>query len=170
MRGWLDPVVAAKVHFTNSVEDLEEFIPRNRILKELGGEDDYEYQYIEPNANENEAMQDIQNRDAALARRQELSKELQSITHSWVITALKGDKEHIEIVRRKREDFIEQYRRSYWDIDPYVRARSFYDRCGMLRPGKKVDFYPDSKPQTNGATQPIQENDMPPIDNNEKSD
>jgi len=37
IRGWLDPVVAAKVHFTNNRSELEEFIHPGQILKELGG-------------------------------------------------------------------------------------------------------------------------------------
>ncbi|PHH81421.1 hypothetical protein CDD83_3581 [Cordyceps sp. RAO-2017] len=39
IRGWLDPVVAAKVHFTNYRAGLEEFIDRSHIIKELEGDD-----------------------------------------------------------------------------------------------------------------------------------
>lgn len=53
----LDPVVAAKVHFLNGAQALEQLIPQNRILKELGGAEDWEYEYIEPKADENDKLQ-----------------------------------------------------------------------------------------------------------------
>jgi hypothetical protein len=153
IRGWLDPVVAAKVHFTNTVEDLEEFIPRSRIIKELEGDEDYKYKYIEPQPHENDAMQDISTRDAALARRGQLFKELQEATRSWVLAASKVDGETTSALKEKREKLIEQTIKSYWEIDPYVRARSFYDRCGILHGDGSVLFYPQSGRQANGTTQ-----------------
>ena len=49
----MDPVVASKVHFTRSVNDLDKFIPRDQIPRELAGDEDWEYKYIEPEENEN---------------------------------------------------------------------------------------------------------------------
>jgi hypothetical protein len=42
IKGWLDPVVASKIHFTKHLEDLEQYIPRSQIMKELGGDEDWE--------------------------------------------------------------------------------------------------------------------------------
>ena len=57
IKGWLDPVVAAKIHFTKHLEDLEQYIPRSQIVKELGGDENWEYHYIEPVSGENDLMQ-----------------------------------------------------------------------------------------------------------------
>src|SRR2546421_4528720 len=58
IKGWLDPVVASKIHFTKHLEDLEQYIPRSQIMKELGGDEDWEYKYIEPTPGENEMFRD----------------------------------------------------------------------------------------------------------------
>src|SRR2546421_5116291 len=47
IRGWLDPVVAGKVHFVKNVEELEKFVPKNQIPAELGGDEKWEYEYVE---------------------------------------------------------------------------------------------------------------------------
>jgi hypothetical protein len=143
IKGWLDPVVAAKVNFTNSVEDLEQFIPRDRLLKELGGDEDYEYEYIEPEPNENDTMKDTAKRDEVLAKFKTLHKELQDATKAWVVAASKGDQETVDSSKAKREELIEKTGKTYWEADPYVRARSFYDRIGVLKGNGKVDFYPE---------------------------
>lgn len=138
-------MVAAKVHFTNSVEDLEQFIPRDRILKELGGDDDYEYQYIEPQPNENDAMKDTAKRDEVLAKAKQYYKELQDATQSWVVAVSKGDnnKEEVDSLKAKRAELIEKTGKTYWEMDPYIRARSLYDRTGVLKGDGRVVFYPE---------------------------
>src|ERR1700755_2748639 len=64
IRGWLDPVVAGKVHFTSNVDDLEKFIPRSQIIKELEGDEQWEYKYVEPVQGENDAMKEAAPRTA----------------------------------------------------------------------------------------------------------
>src|SRR3954453_5427887 len=47
IRGWLDPVVAGKVHFAKNLEELSHYVPKSQIPKELGGEEKWEYKYPE---------------------------------------------------------------------------------------------------------------------------
>ena len=45
-------------------------------------------------------------------------------------------------------------RDSYWQMDPYLRARCLYDRMGVIQPGGKINFYPwltESTAAPNGA-------------------
>ncbi|KAL1988380.1 hypothetical protein VTN96DRAFT_10063 [Rasamsonia emersonii] len=161
IKGWLDPVVAAKVHFTNSVEDLEQFIPRDRILKELGGDDDYEYQYVEPQPNENDAMKDTAKRDQVIAKAKQYYKELQDATQSWVVAASKGDKEEVDSLKAKRAELIEKTGKTYWEMDPYIRARSFYDRTGVLKGDGSVVFYPEREEKKNKKEEVIVESEHP---------
>lgn len=153
IKGWLDPVVAAKVHFTNGVEGLEEFIPRERILKELGGPKDFEYKYIEPQPDENAAMKDTAKRDEIKARYLEISSELQELTRSWIVASVKGDKTEGESVKAKREELAGKLSRTYWELDPYIRARSYYDRVGMLKGDGKVVFYPELQEEKPSGTE-----------------
>lgn len=153
IRGWLDPVVAAKVNFTNSVEDLEQFIPRDRIIKELGGDEDWEYKYVEPTAEENARMEDTATREKLLAKRQQLSDELQAATLSWVTAAKAGNKDLEAAEQAKRAELIKRLREEYWELDPYIRARTIMDRTGCLLEGGKIQFYPErNAASTNGVS------------------
>ncbi|GIZ38361.1 hypothetical protein CKM354_000178000 [Cercospora kikuchii] len=133
IRGWLDPVVASKVHFASNVNELEEFIPRDRIMKELGGDEDYTYSYPEPQPNEDTQIQDTASRDKLLAERQELVKSYEQETQAWIHNEDKGE---------GRPRIAQRLAENYWKLDPFLRARSMYDRSGVLQPGGKIDFYP----------------------------
>lgn len=136
--------MASKVHFTKNANDLEQFIPRDRLPKELEGDEDWEYQYVEPQLDENKIMEDTGKGDALIAERQELAKEIQDATISWLLASSNKDKEAISVAEEKRNGLINKLRRHYWDLDPYVRARSLYDRVNIIQGGGKIQFYPDS--------------------------
>merc|ERR1712110_732072 len=59
-----DPVVASKIHFTKNTSDLEKYIP-----KELGGDDPFVYEYIEPKEGECDRLQDEATRNKMLQDR-----------------------------------------------------------------------------------------------------
>ncbi|KAJ6788910.1 hypothetical protein PWT90_00121 [Aphanocladium album] len=139
IKPWLDPVVASKVHFTNGRSGLEEFIAPNHIPKELDGDEDWEYKYIEPVENENAAMKDTATRDNILEERSALTKEFQEATKLWIREA---DAESGKQAREKRDSVAIQLRDNYWKLDPYVRARSLYDRQGVIGANGAINFYP----------------------------
>jgi len=58
IKGWLDPVVAGKVHFTMTANDLAEYIDMKQVPKEIGGQEGWTYKYPEPVEGENKAMDD----------------------------------------------------------------------------------------------------------------
>lgn len=156
IKGWLDPVVASKVNFTNSVEDMEQYVEKNRIMKELGGNEDWSYKYTEPIIDENIKMKDIETRDRLLSERQRIVSEFEKTTLNW-INQKTGD---LSEIKRKRFQLANNLRDDYWKLDPYIRARTLYDRWGVLQPGGKLDFYPTvTEPtavpvgNTNGAQQ-----------------
>jgi hypothetical protein len=120
--------VAAKVHFTNNKNELQEFIEPGRILKELGGDEDWEYKYVEPIAGENDLMKDNEARENLLGAREKLVKEYEDATVQWIQKS--GDSKDVS---GKRDTLATQLRESYWKLDPYLRARSLYDRQGILQ-------------------------------------
>lgn len=142
IKGWLDPVVAAKVHFTSSVEDLETFIPRSQIIKELGGDEDWEYVFVEPKEGEDEGLKD----DAAKQRLQEERKGMvegyEKETFDWIHEGAGKEGSEVEKRREKRDQLARELNENYWRLDPHVRARTLYDRVGMIEKSGKVNFYP----------------------------
>jgi len=130
IKGWLDPVVASKVHFTNSETDMEAFLEPASIIKELGGADTWKYDYPEPVEGENEAMKDEETRNSLISRRKELSKQYEDLVNEWI----GADQSTFEKLRQRRDDLADDIRHNYWKLDSYVRARSLYDRWGELKP------------------------------------
>jgi hypothetical protein len=151
IKGWLDPVVAAKIHFTKNRQDLEKFIHSNQIMKELEGDEDWEYKYVEVPENENPKMADKETRDTLLAERQKLAKEIQDTTVEWIRASFKNESDAASAAEQKRNGLIDQLRKHYWVLDPYVRARSLYDRLNIVQGGGKINFYPDSQKES-GST------------------
>ncbi|KAK4463310.1 phosphatidylinositol transfer protein CSR1 [Cladorrhinum samala] len=142
IRGWLDPVVANKVHFTNNATEMQEFIDRKHIPTALEGDENWTYQYVEPVSGENDKLKDVGTRDTLLAARAKLYQEYEDATLAWI----KGDD-----VKAKREEIAGRLRDDYWKVDPYVRSRSFYDRTGVLLPNGGLNWYPDET-KANGET------------------
>jgi CRAL/TRIO domain len=135
IKGWLDPVVASKIHFTRSTADLEKFIPKSQIIKELDGDEQYEYQYVEPVPGENDIMNDTDGRDKIMELRDDLVQRFEETTKRWIA----GDD-----VVAERTAIARDLNENYWKLDPYVRARTLYDRMGAI--GEKGGFvYPNTE-------------------------
>ena len=140
IKAWLDPVVAGKVHFTNDLKELQEFIEVNSIVKELGGPGQWEYKYQEPQPSENEVMQDHEASQQLRTQREELAKKYEAVVLEWVGESVptEGERKSSDELRKKRDEIALQLRDNYWELDPYVRARSVYDRTGELKPPGKA--------------------------------
>lgn len=129
------------------MQDLEKYIDRDQIISELGGNEDWEYEYLEPEADENHAMKDYATRDTLLAERQSIGEEFLSATSRWIAASRGGSSTDLSEAIAHREEVIEQVRLNYWDLDPYVRARNNLDRTGVIQEGGRIDMYPAPKQQ-----------------------
>ncbi|KAJ5288738.1 hypothetical protein N7478_001768 [Penicillium angulare] len=138
IQGLLDPVVASKVHFISGPKELEALVAPEHILKELGGDENWEWEYVEPQPNENERMLDTATRDSIMDERKALAEELFRLNAAWV----SGSKD--EPLNENRDSVMKQLSENYWRLDPYVRARNILDRTGVIQEGGKIDFYPTS--------------------------
>ena len=136
IRGWLDPVVASKVHFASNVDELQEWVPKSQIMKELGGEEDFKYTYIEPQEGENKDMDDTATREKMEAERTELVKSYETETIAWI---------HGEDGGEGRNRLAQRLAENYWRLDPYIRARSLYDRAGVIAKDGTLNFYPSAQ-------------------------
>jgi hypothetical protein len=69
-------------------------------------------------------------RAALEAERKELVARYESTVLAWVA---EGDAtQSREERRRARDEGAEGLRENYWRLDPYVRAKSLYDRIGLV--------------------------------------
>ncbi|KAE8377050.1 CRAL-TRIO domain-containing protein [Aspergillus bertholletiae] len=162
VRGWLDPVVAAKVRFVNSATELGEFIDRSQIVKELGGDEDWAYEYVEPQEDENAQLLDTTTRDSLLAQHQQIGEELFETTSMWVSAKNKGNLGDVAQQKDHRADIALRLRESYWKLDPYVRSRTLLDRIGVIQAHGHIDFYPDQDSQ--GESTEVNEKTIEPVE------
>ena len=144
IQGWMDPVIRAKVNFTYGRVDLEKFIAPEQIIKELGGDEDWEYTYSEPVPGENDLMKDTETKDRITKERKELASQFEVATQKWI----KAEGKEAEELKEERNRLAAELRANYWKLDPYVRARSVLDRQGVLQGGKPVVWYPDVREET----------------------
>ena len=133
-------MVASKVHFTKNVEEFETFVERSHIIEELGGDDPWKYQYVEPTPSENEKMNDIATRDRLIEERAATVEEFEQLTQQWI--------KEPRAVEQRRGELVASLRNGYWQLDPYIRSRSLYDRTGVIREGGVVQHYGPKKKDT----------------------
>ncbi|KAL8376706.1 hypothetical protein RB595_007701 [Gaeumannomyces hyphopodioides] len=145
IKGWLDPVVASKVHFTNDAKAMDEFVALDKLPKELDGEEDWQYQYIAPVPGENDKMKDTATRDKLLAERGLIYRQYEDATLRMIRNPTD------QAARKERNEIAGRMRAQYWQLDPYIRARSWYDRTGMLKSDGSIDYYPAAATNGTGA-------------------
>jgi len=156
IKGWLDPVVASKVKFTNNIAEMEEYVPKSHIPKELGGDEDWTYQYLEPVAGENSRMADTESKNKLEAERETIIQAYEKATVDWI----KNNKSPgVADILASRTKLAMDLKDNYWRLDPYVRARSYYDRVGLIQPGGRLQFYPEAAP-TNGLHEETSADDV----------
>jgi hypothetical protein len=135
------------VHFTNSKEEMQEYIDIDKMMPELEGDEKWDYKYLEPVPGENDAMKDTATKDKLKAERQSIIEEYEKLTAHW----LQSTGEEAEAAKAKRTKLAGDLKESYWRLDPYVRARSLYDRIGVINPGGKINFYPGKAEASKGV-------------------
>ena len=152
-------MVAGKVHFTKNVEELAEFVERSHIIKELGGDDPWTYQYVEPVAGENQLLSDAVTRQRLLDARAAVVKDYETTTQQWIHGPNSTD-----ALQQKRSELSKQLRTGYWELDPYLRARTLYDRTGIIREGGQIQYYGSANGTTGSNVIPdsIQNGPLPP--------
>ncbi len=124
---------------------MGEFIAPTHILKELEGDENWGYEYVEPIAGENVRMKDTETRDKLLAARELLYQEYEDATREWIQNY---EAEEGQANKARRDDIARRLRDDYWKVDPYIRARSLYDRTRVLQADGKLDYYPRPEPVT----------------------
>lgn len=103
---------------------------------------------------ENDKMKDTATRDTLIAQRQEIIDDLENATLSWAAKGPAPGDYFTTMITERRSELIGKLCNQYWDLDPYIRATSIYDRSGVLQRGGKVNFYQNTS--GNSYLYPIQ--------------
>ena len=114
------------------------FISKDNLQKSYGGDDKWEYKFLEPVPGENKAMEDGEGQKAEEAKREQLLQEFERETMEWV--AMEAGSEASKAKLIQRNELARQLRTNFWTLDPHVRARTYYHRSGVVGPKGEVDF------------------------------
>lgn len=138
IKPWLDPVIASKINFTSSNADLARFIAQEDLQKCYGGKDNWDYKYIAPVEGENEKLLS-EKKEEIDAERRELIRQFEQLSLEW---AKLKEPESVDAKHKvtKRGELAEWLRETHWKLDPYVRARTYYHRAGVIDPLGAVDY------------------------------
>lgn len=115
---------------------MEAFIPKENIPKELGGSEDWTYTYVEPIPDENAPFEDKARRNMLQSTREEHIRKYEAATRAWIASGEAG-----ESAAAERRAISKELATGYWEMDKYLRARTVYDRTGVLLPSGEVNFY-----------------------------
>ncbi|SNX87831.1 related to CSR1 - phosphatidylinositol transfer protein [Melanopsichium pennsylvanicum] len=143
----LDPVVRDKIKFSSKAHDLAELVPASKIRKGMGGTMDWDWDYIEPQAGENDIMKDTKSRKKIEAEMKELTDEFEKVTREWFETTANDDEN--EDLAYRREVLAKQVRLKNYQLQPFVRAKNIYQRSGLMTMDGTVTW---EYPQVNGKS------------------
>ncbi|CAI4213317.1 unnamed protein product [Parascedosporium putredinis] len=122
------PICFVRVRLHRQGEHAEEALERNTV-------------YIIETAHDNIRHDGLLagQHDRLLETRRGLVEEYERATQSWAQSATPAEAQGHQAARATT---AERLRTNYWELDPYLRARSLYDRLGMIKSGGMIDLYP----------------------------
>ncbi|PWN53091.1 hypothetical protein IE53DRAFT_384440 [Violaceomyces palustris] len=122
----LDPVVRSKVKFTKKPSDMD-LVPPERLAKIMGGENQTEFEFVEPKEGENDLVKDQEGRKRTWGKYMSLAKEYENVTKQWCASGGKDAD-----VNAQRELLVKKLRLAQFECEPYFRGLTVYHRNGTL--------------------------------------
>ncbi|KAK0546111.1 hypothetical protein OC845_004770 [Tilletia horrida] len=141
----LDPVVRAKIGFTNKPKDLEDRIPFERLSHEVDGGVTEPFKFVGVQPGENALLQDEEGRKREKAKYMEIVAEFEQVTKEWI----KGNPND-KALSDKRFLLSKKLRVQQYAQEPYWRGKTILHRDGTLDGNGRVIWY---YPQKDGKTQ-----------------
>lgn len=129
-------MISSKIHFTSNNKGLTPFISKDNLQTCYGGHDNWEYKYVDPTPSE--VLQSEEKKASIQAERNDLIQEFNRLTAEWA--SLEPGCVGAEVKAGERSELAKQLQQHYWKLDPYVRARTYYHRVGVIDSTGEVDF------------------------------
>ncbi|CAO1634796.1 unnamed protein product [Parajaminaea phylloscopi] len=127
----LDPVVRDKIKFSSKAHELADYIAPEKLRQAMGGQMDWEWDYLEPDPKENECHNDKETVEAMKKQYLDLATKFEEVTKEW-IEAGPTDDDAPELTHR-REVIAKQMRLTALQATPYFRAKNVYQRAGIIK-------------------------------------
>lgn len=130
IKKWLDPVVASKIYFTKTTDDLKDYIACDQLPVYLDGTNKIDlnhYEHVDESSDK--LLKDTKTRDEILEKRKAIIDDFIETTRQWI----ECDNDDISaIILKNRINIGRRLSVNYTELDPYIRSRSRYDIEGTL--------------------------------------
>lgn len=145
----LDPVVRAKMQFIKSPAEAAGVIPAERFLASLGGKANYTYKHCRYQPGENALAQDSKTYAILRARRDQAWHAYTSATQEWCRSANSIKPPAQRAILDRRRLLAKKIRLSHFDMEPYYRPLTGFDRRGIVdRQGLVTWLFPQKDSET----------------------
>ncbi|UZJ55538.1 hypothetical protein CBS101457_004858 [Exobasidium rhododendri] len=121
----LDPIVRAKVQFTNKPHELMNVIPKEHLLKHIGGEVDIDFDWVPSVEGENDLHSNTAERNSRRDNHRRLCQQFEDVTRLWCASSGEECQEERRILGKK-------LRLSHFDYEPYWLGSWVHHRNGNL--------------------------------------
>lgn len=133
----MDQDIVDKVKFCDRPSDLLTVVSIDQLPRVFGGYSRHEHTWIPPNKVDDVPLSNTERRKELQEQRTSLLKKFERCTYLWLMEKDAAVAEEIQV---KRKDMLAEISRNFWELDPYVRSRTVFDRngiAGYLRPELK---------------------------------
>lgn len=130
IRPWIDQRVASKIHFTYTLDDLKQYINVENIPSKLGGKDDYDGDYVDPTPENCNPLPVDYNFEELLEKYFEVILQYIQTTISYIRAS---DPQKSRFYLDKRLEHQREAALLYTKLDPYIRYKGLYERCGEVK-------------------------------------
>ncbi|KAF8939893.1 CRAL-TRIO domain-containing protein [Dissophora ornata] len=126
---WLDPVVVSKIRFTRSDKELTEVIDAEFLPNKYdGGKSQYAFKYLPVVPGENDRMNDTETKERLLEEWRAVMWKFEALTREWISCKKTEGARSEEVIEAERLGLTKDIRAAYFNLDPYIRARTLYHR------------------------------------------
>ena len=110
-----------------------------------GGDDTWDYKYVEPVPGENDKLQSSEKKAKVQDERFELEREFEKETIEWL--KLDPESQEGQDQTKRRTEVAKELNSNYWKLDPYIRAKTYYHRVGVVDDDGNVDYLAAGRPK-----------------------
>ncbi|KAL3236486.1 CRAL-TRIO domain-containing protein [Nakaseomyces bracarensis] len=130
IKKWLDPVVASKIYFTKTTNDLKDYIDCDQLPEYLDGTNKIDLNnYKKIDESHDRLLNDHNTRNEILEKRRVIINNFIDVTRGWIES---NNSTESSTLLMQRISIGRQLSSNYSELDPYIRSRSKYDINGML--------------------------------------
>ena len=131
----LDPEIRNKINFCNKSDELD-VVPQYICEDTIGGDQVDVVKWVEPQPGEKEGLdRNDPKRQEMWKSYRDISRDYEEVTKKWIISDGQDDRLNAE-----RDQQSKRLRLKYIELEPFLRARSMYQRAGIINEDLLLQF------------------------------